>query len=189
MVHLNLRELVVSLDRDEDVHLARILVLLAAYKQAEGPAIRGITKLAKLDFLLRYPSALRRALEARGVSSGKIPVDDYESLTVEARMIRYRYGPWDHRYRRFLNILSAKGLITIRAGKKTVTLDLTEQGERVATALAEGPAFSRVRVRAGLLKTHLDLGATRLMEFVYEHFPELESLEYNEGIDFVEAPK
>src|SRR5688572_23862400 len=99
---LDLIEIVTSLDKDEDVHLARILVLLRAFARSEGPALEGITKLAKLDFLLRYPSCLEKALTARGVSPRNIPIDDFERLTIEARMVRYRYGPWDHRYRRFL---------------------------------------------------------------------------------------
>ena len=186
---LDLHELVSSLDRDEDIHLARILVLLRAFQNPDRPAVEGITKLAKLDFLLRYPSALRKALIARGVSTQKIPVDDYEQLTIEARMIRYRYGPWDHRYRQFLNTLAARGLVTIRTDGQTIQIDLTETGNAIATELAQSPAFSRINERAVLLKKHLNLGAKRLMEFIYEQFPELTSLEYNEGIDLQETPQ
>lgn len=186
---LDLQELVSSLDRDEDVHLARMLVLLEAFRETDRPAVEGITKLAKLDFLLRYPSALRKALIARGVPARRIPVDNYEQLTIEARMIRYRYGPWDHRYRRFLNILAARGLVTIRTDGRTIQIDLTDKGHALALEFAENPAFSRVSERAKLLKKHLDLGAKRLMDFVYEQFPELTSLEYNEGIDLKETRK
>ena len=84
---LDLVEIVNSLDRDEEVHLARILVLLRAFAQGDAPAIEGITKLAKLDFLLRYPSCLERALVARGVSAKNIPVDDFKRLTIESRMV------------------------------------------------------------------------------------------------------
>src|SRR3954452_4635038 len=102
----DLMDVATSLDKNEYVHLARILVLLRAFQQPDRPAIEGITKLAKLDFLLRYPSCLQTALKARGVRHEAIPVDDFEALTIEARMVRYRYGPWDHRYRRFLNVLA-----------------------------------------------------------------------------------
>lgn len=120
---LDLVELVTALDRDEDVHLARIIVLLKAFSRADRPAIEGITKLAKLDFLLRYPSCLEKALIARGVSVRNIPVDDFERLTIEARMIRYRFGPWDHRYRRFLNILVARRLAVVRTDGRTIQID------------------------------------------------------------------
>lgn len=181
---LDLVEIVTALDKDEDVHLARIIVLLRAFSQADTPAIEGITKLAKLDFLLRYPSCLEKALIARGVSAKSIPVDDFERLTIEARMVRYRYGPWDHRYRRFLNILVARHLAIVRTDGRTIHIDLTLQGNALAEKLIEAPSFSRVYMRATLLKSHLNLKARALMEFIYEQFPELTSLEFNEVIAF-----
>lgn len=182
---LNLVEIVTSLDRDEDVHLARILVLIKAFTRADAPAVEGITKLAKLDFLLRYPSCLMKALLARGVAAKNIPVDDFEQLTIEARMVRYRYGPWDHRYRRFLNNLVARRLITVRTDGRTIQIDLTSAGHMLADRLIGSIGFSRVYERAVLLRKHLDLKARALMEFIYEQFPELSSLEFNEGIEFV----
>lgn len=184
---LDLIEIVTSLDQDEHVHLARILVLIRAFARIDAPAIEGITKLAKLDFLLRYPSCLEKALAARGVPAKNIPVDDFERLTIEARMIRYRYGPWDHRYRRFLNILVARRLIAVRTDGRTIQIDLTESGTLLADQLVASEGFSRVYDRAALLRKHLDLKARSLMEFIYEQFPELTSLEFNEGIEFVGA--
>jgi hypothetical protein len=181
---LDLVEIVTALDRDEDTHLARLVVLLKAFSRSDGPAIEGITKLAKLDFLLRYPSCLEKALIARGVPIKNIPVDDFERLTIEARMVRYRYGPWDHRYRRFLNILAARRLVLVRTDGRTIQIDLTASGHSLAEALVQTPGFSRVYQRAMLLEKHLNLKARALMEFIYAQFPELTSLEFNEGIAF-----
>ena len=165
---LDLVEIVTALDKDEDVHLARILVLLRAFSRPDAPAIEGITKLAKLDFLLRYPSCLETALMARGVAAKNIPVDDFERLTVEARMVRYRFGPWDHRYRRFLNILTARRLASVRTDGRTIQIDLSDQGKQLAERLIGTEGFARVYERATLLSKHLDLKARRLMEFIYE---------------------
>lgn len=184
---LDLVEIVASLDQDEDVHLARLLVLIKAFARPDAPAVEGITKLAKLDFLLRYPSCLEKALVARGVPTKSIPVDDFERLTIEARMIRYRYGPWDHRYRRFLNILVARRLITVRTDGRTIQIDLTQSGSLLSDKLVASEGFSRVYDRAVLLRKHLDLKARALMEFIYGQFPELTSLEFNEGIEFIGA--
>jgi hypothetical protein len=186
-MNLDIAEIVTSLDRDEDVHLARILVLLNAFSRPDSPAIEGITKLAKLDFLLRYPSCLEKALVARGVSIRNIPVDDFERLTIEARMVRYRFGPWDHRYRRFLNVLVARRLATVRTDGRTIQIDLSASGVALAAKLVAAPGFTRVHERALLLRKHLDLRARALMEFIYEQFPELTSLEFNEGIAFTGA--
>lgn len=68
---LSLIDIVSSLEENEALHLARLLVLLKAFMKDDQSAIEGITKLAKLDFLLRYPSYFEAALEARGVKREK----------------------------------------------------------------------------------------------------------------------
>ena len=72
----SLADIVTSLDRDEQIHLGRIILLLAAFDRGEleQPAIQGITKLAKLDFLLRYPTYFEKAMRARKVSERKIGI-------------------------------------------------------------------------------------------------------------------
>jgi hypothetical protein len=52
---------------------------------------------------------LERALKAKGRSTREVQVEDHERQSVESEMVRYRFGPWDHRYRLFLNILIAEG--------------------------------------------------------------------------------
>lgn len=176
-------ELVSSLDKNEDIHLARILVLLEAFQREEGPALVGITKLAKLDFLLRYPACFETAMIARNVSPKNLRVAEFEHATIESSMVRYRYGPWDHRYRRFLNLLAARGLITLAVNGRTVVIDLTNQGTKLAHRFSQAHEFEDVKFRAGMLRKYLDLGATRLMEFIYEEFPELNNMQLNEEIE------
>jgi len=98
-------------------------------------------------------------------------------------MVRFRFGPWDYRYRRFLNVLVGKGLAAVRVDKRTVIIHLTERGREAAAALSQEPEFASLRQRAGLLKRHLDLKATTLMEFIYQTFPEVASLRLGETID------
>jgi len=178
----SLVEIVTSLDSDEHIHLARILILLHSFAKEEGPAIVGITKLAKLDFLLRYPAYFEKAIEARGGSTKNVEVEDYERLAVEAQMVRYRFGPWDHRYRRFLNTLAAKMLVSLRVHGRTIQIDITENGISMAQELEKMEEFGKIAERSKVLKRHLDIGATKIMEFIYETFPEIVSLEYNENI-------
>ncbi len=178
----NLVEIVTSLDNDEHIHLARILILLHSFAREDGPSIVGITKLAKLDFLLRYPTYFEKAIEARGGSMKSVEVEDYERLAVEAQMVRYRFGPWDHRYRRFLNILAAKALASLRVHGRTIQIDITEAGKIMAQDLGQMEEFGKLAERSKILKRHLDIGATKIMEFIYEIFPEIVSLEYNENI-------
>ena len=97
-------------------------------------------------------------------------------------MVRYRYGPWDHRYRKFLNILAAKGLVTLAVKGRTISIDLTNKGNKVASEISQLTSFDILFDRAGLLKRHLDLGATNLMKFIYDTFPELNDMSLNSEI-------
>lgn len=170
------------LEEDDSLHEARILMLLAAPSSTEDPQVRGLTKLAKLDFLLRYPTLLERALERRKISSKSVDTQPHERTSVESRMVRYRFGPWDHRYRRFINTLVAKGLATVKTEGRTVVLGVTEKGRQVASQLAATDQFKDVAARAAIVRKHFDISATRLMNFVYETFPEIASLQPNQPI-------
>ena len=179
-----LPEIVNWLEGDDSLHLGRLLVLLEAFGGRRGDQpIEGLTKLAKLDFLLRYPVYLERALVARDGPEAAAQVEDYERHSVEAHMVRFRYGPWDHRYRRFLNILVGKGLAAVRVQGRTIMIQLTDRGRAAAAELARNPEFTALRHRAALLKRHLNLSATGLMEFIYRTFPEVASLRLGETID------
>lgn len=180
----SLAEIVTSLDSDEQIHLGRLILLLKAFDRGEDerPAIEGITKLAKLDFLLRYPTYFEKAMRARRVSERKIVLEAYEHNTVEAQMVRYRYGPWDHRYRRFLNVLAAKGLVSIQTTGRTINLALTDRGRAQAERIVAEPAFAPLAQRAKVLRESIDIGATDIMKFIYNTFPEIGTLSYDQAI-------
>lgn len=97
-------------------------------------------------------------------------------------MVRYRFGPWDHRYRELLNILVGKGLLTVFVEGRKVVVGLTEQGRATAAQLSANPDFQDYARRSSLLKRHFDVQATTLMNFIYETFPEVVSLRSNERI-------
>jgi hypothetical protein len=86
---------------------ARLLLLIRAFTRP-GRTLQGRTKLAKSDFLLRYPEFFRRALAARGRPVSDEPEPDENNI--ERRMVRYRYGPWDPAYYALLGSLLARGL-------------------------------------------------------------------------------
>lgn len=179
-----LPEIVNHLEGDDSLHLGRLLVLIDAFAGRAGDQkIEGLTKLAKLDFLLRYPAFLERAIRVRGNDAAKVNVEEFERNSIEARMVRFKYGPWDHRYRRFLNILAGRGLINVHTEGRTVIIGQTERGREAAEMLKAEPEYAGIRQRAVLLKRHMNLTATTLMEFIYEHFPEVASLRMGETID------
>lgn len=180
---LNLIDIVASLDENEELHLARILILLNSFMKDDKAAVEGITKLAKLDFLLRYPSYFEKAMIERGLSPERLAISKQERNTIEASMVRYRFGPWDHRYRRFLNTLAAKGMVTISISGRKISIDLTDEGIALATNISSQPEFHQLKHRTEILSKHLDIGATKLMHFIYEIFPELHEMEFNDEID------
>jgi hypothetical protein len=181
---IDLVETIAGLDADSDLHTARLLVLISAFSSPdeEGSSIEGLTKLAKLDFLLRYPVMLERALISRRQSIRELHLQDHERLSVESQMVRYRFGPWDHRYREFLNILVGKGLVAVSVEGRKVVIGLTELGRTVASELNASPEFEDYARRSAVLKRHFDLQATNLVRFIYETFPEVVSLRSNERI-------
>ena len=180
---MDLVETIAELDSQPELHAARLLVLISAFSDPEqGDAVEGLTKLAKLDFLLRYPVMLERALNAKGRSTRDVQLEDHERLSVESQMVRYRFGPWDHRYREFLNILIGKGLATVNVEGRKVVIGLTERGHTLASELSASPEFQDYARRSSLLKRHFNVQATTLMRFIYETFPEVVSLRSNESI-------
>jgi len=180
---IDLVETIAELDSQPDLHAARLLVLISAFSApGQGEAVEGLTKLAKLDFLLRYPVMLERALDAKGRSTRDVQLENHERLSVESQMVRYRFGPWDHRYREFLNILIGKGLVTVSVEGRKVVIGPTELGRTMASELSASPEFQDYARRSSLLKRHFDMQATTLMRFIYKTFPEVVSLRSNESI-------
>lgn len=180
---MDIVRMIADLDVISDLHASRLLILLGVFSGPKGDdAVSGLTKLAKLDFLLRYPVMLERALEAKGRSTRDINVEWYERTSVESEMVRYRFGPWDHRYREFINMLVGKGLAVVSVQGRTVIIGPTAEGHRVACDLSKQPLFEAYQHRSVILKRHFDLTATNLMNFIYDTFPEVVSLRSNEAI-------
>jgi len=182
---MNVFEILASLEDDVDLHLGRLLVLLSVFSGKQGKyEINGLTKLVKLDFLLRYPIYLERALEKVNVSPNDARVMKHERMSVESSMIRFHYGPWDPRHRFFLNLLIAKGLVRVSISGRTINIGVTPAGFEKGNKLSHDDNFMDVAYRALLLKRHFDMGGTRLKNFIYETFPEIASLNLGEEITY-----
>lgn len=158
---------------DQPYHIARILLLLHAFTP-RGGAFKGLTKLAKLDFLLRYPAFLARLMEIDGVQwpEGLEPTTS-ESLAVESRMIRYKYGPWDDRYYPIIGALVGTNLVTKSANGGILSLRLTKNGRGVARRLSQDPAWRTVARRARLLHDNFNMSGNALKERIYRELPDV----------------
>lgn len=186
---LQLIEAAVASELRDDLHLTRLLLLLRSADRKKRSevgrtrAVEGITKLAKLDFFLRYPTYLERALVALGDDAQQIGVEERERLSIEAKMVRFRYGPWDARYRRWLGLLVARGLARVGVDGNTVVIGMTSAGRQLGDTLAGDTAFRTIAVRAdAVISSCGHMSSTRIKDFVYDTFPEIVDLKWGDEI-------
>lgn len=163
----------ISLIADEVVefHASRLILLLRLCGSKERATklyrIEGLTKIAKLDFFIRYPEFFRRIvryLNKEGQVSSHLG-------GVESRMIRFHYGPWDERYYQVLPYLEARNLLKIEKNGNTFNFYLTELGETTADQLIEDHQFATLtnNIR-DVNKILSSFSGTRLKELVYKLF-------------------
>ena len=117
-----------------EFHAARILLLLNICGKKNR--LDGLTKLAKLDFFVRYPEFFKQVAGIRRISKPK---------NIESPMIRHFYGPWDSRYYHVLAYLEARNLVAIsKAGPKTFRFELTPAGIDASVKIRESESFEEL---------------------------------------------
>ena len=149
-----------------EFHASRILLLIGFCGTSRK--IDGLTKLAKLDFFVRYPEFFERVADRLG-SSAKA-----KTKYVEASMVRHHYGPWDKRYYQVLSYLESRELITITKGDhNSFVFYLTDEGERVKKLLAKDKNFENLIDQMKSVKQLLGRKTgSALKDLVYETFDE-----------------
>lgn len=171
---------ILKLNDRYELHLARLLILIKILTGENRLEIKGITKLVKLDFLLRYPTVLDYALKKEGISKD-VQIKSHEKNNVESKMVKFRYGPWDHRYYQYLAILESKGLIEVKKENSTIIITITENGSDVSEKLVNLEEFVH---RSKIINdTFGKLSATKLKEMMYELIPELHDMKFGEAIN------
>jgi hypothetical protein len=179
-------------------HAARILLLISycgkprSARAASLPAVVGRTLLAKLDFFLRYPVYLKKAAqilgkefadEDFGMEAEAAEAEEAVAVSVESRMVRYLYGPWDHIYYPALAYLIGKELITVENKGGTDVFRITQKGQEVSSAFAEDPVYADLVRRANTAyRLFNQFTGNRLKDFIYRHFPEVVSRRVGETI-------
>ncbi|MCA0328484.1 MAG: hypothetical protein LCI03_01110 [Actinobacteria bacterium] len=164
---------------------SRLLLLIDGFsRKANGPrTLEGRVKLAKLDFLLRYPHHLATVLESRGLREAERQMLDRQDSPLESRMMRYRYGPWDPSYFAVLGSLVGRGLIEVVPAQGTNALGYrtTESGAALSDHLKDDGAFDEVVGRVTLLRRHLDLTGESLKKLLYD-LPEVADATWHEEL-------
>lgn len=162
-----------TLPLDPEYHAARLLLLIESVSRRSG-SLDGLTKLAKLDFLVRYPNMLRRLLVQDGIDISAVDGTDILPAleAVESRMMRYKYGPWDNLYYPLVGSLISRGLLESVDGRGTVALRPTASGSEVVAALREVKSWAAIAARCDLAIDHYNLSGNALKERIYADLPE-----------------
>ena len=147
-----------------EFHMARLLLLLKLCGTAGR--IDGLTKMAKLDFFVRYPDffqAARDHADGTGVSDH----------AVESAMVRHHYGPWDKRYYHVLANLEGKRLISVTKEKNSYRIALTDLGQDRSRRLLALPSFMPIVDRMKEVKSAFgSRSGSSLKDMIYKVFDE-----------------
>ncbi|KUL31271.1 hypothetical protein ADL15_22760 [Actinoplanes awajinensis subsp. mycoplanecinus] len=163
---------------------ARILLLIDAFSRknkTQERYLEGRIKLAKLDFLLRYPRHLRQVLLAHGASPEQIAGIDPDEAPLDARMMRYRYGPWDPSYYAVLGSLIGRGLVDVKPLDKGFGYRTSVAGAGLAAAIRADDSFDPINQRLTLLRRYLDRSGNVLKNYLYE-IPEIVDAAWHEDL-------
>lgn len=145
-----------------EFHAARLLLLLKLCGTAGR--IDGLTKMAKLDFFVRYPDFFE---VARAQSNGT----DRSDHAVESAMVRHHYGPWDKRYYHVLANMEAKRLITVTKEKNSYRIALTDIGQDRSKRLLVLPSFTPIVTRMKEVKDAFGArSGSSLKDMIYRIF-------------------
>jgi hypothetical protein len=168
------------LREDLAYHQARILLLIDTVASTLGHASKldGLTKLAKLDFLLRYPALAPKVLDNLDPADSRLHLseeDAIEPTAVEAPMTRYKYGPWDDRYYPVIGALIGRGLLRYTQGRRgNVALAPTPAGRRFARDLAVTSDWADISDRClAIAEASSGLTGNALKDLIYQRLANL----------------
>ena len=116
-----------------EFHAARLLLL--CHLCGTKHQIEGLTKLAKLDFFVRYPEFFTQVCEYLGLKTSAA------IKTRESAMVRFHYGPWDPRYYQVLPYLEGRELVAVSKHGSTFLFTLTPKGIELADQLRRAKPF------------------------------------------------
>lgn len=166
-------------------HQMRVLLLVNAVSSSGGHAgkLDGLTKLAKLDFLVRYPGLADRVLSNLAELPASL-TEDARGIESEAPMVRYKYGPWDDRYYAVIGALVGRGLLRYVKGRRgSVALKPTASGHKLAEAASSTDSWREIAQQCyRIADGSRGLSGSALKDLIYERLPEVVDRPHREVI-------
>jgi hypothetical protein len=170
-------------------HQARVLLLVntVAATQGHSGKVDGLTKLAKLDFLLRYPALAPDVLDALDPGDLRLQLseeDMADPAEAESPMIRYKYGPWDDRYYPVIGALVGRGLLRYARGRRgSVALVPTPAGRELARQLAAASEWAGMADRSrAIAEASAGMTGNALKDLIYQRLASLMDRPHREVI-------
>lgn len=137
-------------------------------------ALQGTLRLAKLDFLLRYPEYLYAAIKIVSPSTEKY----WRDVQAEP-MSKYKMGPFEREYYNVFGMLDSRGFTeTVRSGgllDRERTFFLTRSGRQfIERELGPDPKWREHQDVARVVRQFFgNWSGADLRNFLYEHFPRI----------------
>lgn len=171
--------------QDQVYHELRVLILVTAVSNTvEDGALDGLGKLAKLDFLVRYPALIPRALPEIQADDPRLHASNSDHAIAASPLIRYRYGPWDERYYSVVGALVGRGLIEYVPGQRgSIALRPTHRGRALAAEAGASAAWESITDRCALVSEHAgNLSGHRVAELIRHGLPGIDTRPHGEAI-------
>lgn len=165
-IHTVSKNLTLLADEIVEFHAARLILLFKIC--GENGRINGLTKMAKLDFFVRYPQFFAVACQATGKEVPPPVVNG-----IESSMVRFHYGPWDNRYYHVLAYLEARKLLAVEKVGNTFQLSLTDLGNKAAILLEREVVYMQLREQMQQVKQAFGkMKGSQLKNLIYQVFDE-----------------
>ena len=177
-------EILKIVEGDLNTQLARLMILIDDLCGVQhNKKIDGINKLAKLDFLLKSPSYLKKGLTKLRTNI-TINIESFELDSIESKTNLYRYIPWDENYRKILNIIIARDLVNISFEKDDYFIQISHKGILIAEELKQDRYFKEFVNRSKIISTHFGSYSEGFLNSFFEkYFPEIGSFKISNNED------
>ncbi|RAV08719.1 hypothetical protein [Paenibacillus contaminans] len=148
----SLIEQVIRLENHDDLHSIRLLILINTLVGKKNETKISISTLSKLDFILRYPVVLERALIQLNVIKSTV-TSEAERNSIETDMLAFSYSPWSSEFRKLLVLLSARTLITWKLNGRQIELSLTDLGKELCAQVVLNDEFVDILKQSKVIKS------------------------------------
>ncbi|SFF45491.1 hypothetical protein SAMN04487969_14155 [Paenibacillus algorifonticola] len=152
---MSLIEQIIILDeRDELDNIRALLLIYTLIGNKNDKITIELVKLAKMDFLLKYPSALDSVLTNLNKKKD-IHITEAEMNNIETNILSFRFSPWSSNFRKLMVLLNAKSLIDWKLREKSLDIYQTSKGLSLYNDILSFGEFKNMHIQSKAIKTNI----------------------------------